>query len=230
MSLKRLAAPKFWKIEKKTKKFVVQPTPGPHNMESCLPISVILRDMLHHAYNMKEAKIILKSGLVKIDGKTRVDDGFPVGLMDVVVVGEEVYRILPEHNGLTLKKIDKKESNFKLLRIENKVYIKKGKMQLNFHDGKNIVIDRNDYKTGDVLVFDFVDRKVKSFLKFEKGCKALIIKGNNIGFVVTVEDIIITKSSMQNQVVVDVGERKFTLPKSYLFVVGKDEPVIKIGE
>lgn len=228
--MKRLAAPKFWKIEKKTKKFVVLPTPGPHSTAECIPVAVVLRDMLHAAYTMKEAKEILKNGLVTVDGRMRKDEGFPVGIMDVVSVGQENYRIFPDCHGLNVMAIEKKEAATKLLRIEDKKIMKKGKIQLNFHDGSNMIMDKNDHNTGDVLVFDFENRAVKSVLKFEKGCRALIIKGNNIGTLATVDEIITTKSSMPNQIVVTAGERKFNLPKSYLFVVGKTEPVISVGE
>ncbi len=230
MSLKRLATPSFWRIARKTKKFVVKPLPGPHSKNSCLPIGMVLRDMLHHAYNMKEVKFIMNQGLVRIDGKIKKEKGFPVGLMDVIAIGDEIYRIVPGTHIMKLMKIDKKESNIKLLRIKNKVYIKKGKIQLNFHDGKNIVVDKSDYKTNDVIVYDLENKSIKDVLRFEKGSKAIIIKGNNVGSIIVIKDIIITKNSMPNQAVVVLDDREFIIPVSYLFVVGKDEPIIKIGE
>ena len=230
MTLKRLAAPKFWRIEKKTKKFVVKPLPGPHSKDRCLPIGIILRDMLGYAYTMKEAKTILKNCIVKVDGKIKTQNNFPVGLMDVVSVGDEFYRVLPDSRGLTVKKIAKNESKTKLLRIENKICIKKNKIQLNLHDGKNIVVESNDHGTNDVLVFDIEGKTIKDVLRFEKGSKALITKGNNIGSVVIIKDNIITKSSMPNQAVVELDGRSFTLPVSYLFVVGRDKPVVDLGE
>jgi hypothetical protein len=45
---------------------------------------MLLRDILKYATTGKEAKMIVKQGKVKVDGKTRFDERFPVGLMDVV--------------------------------------------------------------------------------------------------------------------------------------------------
>ena len=230
VTLKRLEAPKFWKIERKTKKFVVRPMPGPHSMKSCLPLSIVIRDMLKLAYTRKEVKTILNNRVVKVDGRIKTEESFPIGLMDIVSVGEETYRVLPDSHGLTLKKADKKDSNIKLLRIEDKIFIKKGNVQLNLHDGRNIAIEKSNYKTNDVLVFDIDKKAIKDVVRFENGSKALIIKGNNIGSLVAVNNVIITKSSMPNQAVVGLEGRNFTLPVSYLFVVGKESPIINLGD
>ena len=64
--LKRHAAPKFWPIERKTKKYSVNPSPGPHSKEKCMPLGVILRDVMKAADNMKEAREILLNGFVKV--------------------------------------------------------------------------------------------------------------------------------------------------------------------
>jgi len=230
MVMKRLMAPEFWPIERKTKKFVVEPLPGPYSKDSCLPLGVVLRDILHYARNMNEVKILLNQGAVKVNGIPRKEPGFGVGLMDVVGIGDEHYRMVPTKHGLRLRKIDKNESGIRLLRLQNKRVVKKGKVQLNFHDGRNILIEKNNYKTGDVFVFDFNESKIKNVISFEKGILAIVVRGNNIGSIGKIEDILVTKSPMENQVVIDLGMRKITLPKSYIFAVGKTEPVISLGE
>ena len=103
--LKRLPSPKFWPIERKTKKYVIKPKPGPHSLERSLPLGLIIRDILKHAETLKEAKEILNQEIVKIDGVVRKEHNFPVGLMDVLIIGDEHYRILAGKRGLFLKKI-----------------------------------------------------------------------------------------------------------------------------
>jgi small subunit ribosomal protein S4e len=147
----------------------------------------------------------------------------------VLSLGEENHRMLATHHGLQLQSIDKKEATTKLLRIDNKTIVNKGKMQLNLHDGTNMLTTA-DYKTGDVLVYDFAEKKIKSVLKLQKGSLVLIVKGFNRGLTGRIDDLVVTRSSMENQIVVDLGDRKIKLPKSYVFVVGSDKPVIKLGE
>lgn len=222
--LKRLAAPKFWPIEVKTKKYVVKPMPGPHSLKSSMPVGVVLRDILKNAETMKEARQILHNGAVKIDGKVVKDHRFPVGLMDIIEVGNEIYRVVSEKKGLALKKIEKKEL-FKLARIENKLHVKGKKLQLNLHDGKNILVDKDEYKTGDVLVLD-MEKRIKQVLKFDKNAVAMIIQGKNAGQVVTIKKIVVTKSPHPNIVVVDLNGSDVPVPKGYVFIVGGDKPII----
>src|SRR3989338_2290008 len=107
--LKRFSAPRFWPIEKKTKKFVVAPKPGPHAKLRCIPMAVLIRDVLKYARSLNETKSILNKGSVKIDGHIRKDPSFPVGLMDIFTIGSEHYRILPGKKGLHISKIENKE-------------------------------------------------------------------------------------------------------------------------
>lgn len=224
--LKRLAAPSFWPIETKTKKYAIMPKPGPHSLKTSMPLGMVLRDVLKHAETLKEARAILNRGLVKVNGRTRKDHGFPVGFMDIIEIGDDVYRMLAGKKGLHLGSIGRKEA-FRLLRVENKVHLKNRKIQLNLHDGSNIVVEKDDYKTGDVIAMD-MENKIKSVTRFEKDAVALIAHGKNTGAFVTIKKIIITKSSHPNIVVVSVGGKDVPVPKDYVFVVGKEKPIISL--
>jgi len=227
--MKRSMAPRFWKIERKTKKFAIRPRPGPHAKDMCIPVGIILRDILHYARTAKEAREILNRGLVKIDNKTRKEYGFPAGLMDVVSIQDEHYRILPNNYGLCLQKIDRNDSTFKLLKITNKKFVS-GKVQLNFHDGKNLLLDKDNYKTNDVAVFDLEKNAIRKVIGFKKGSAVIVTGGNSIGSTGIIADINIRKSSMPNEVIVRIGNRKVPLPVHYVFVIGEEKPEIAFGE
>ncbi|MEM4733906.1 MAG: S4 domain-containing protein, partial [Candidatus Bathyarchaeia archaeon] len=126
--LKRKVAPSFWPIHKKEFYWAVRPSAGPHSLEKCLPLAVVLRDILGVAENRKEAKSILAQGKVYVDGKIRRSDDFPVGLMDVIAIPEldKFFRLLPSHKGLILNPISKEEASFKLFRVEDKTLVKNG--------------------------------------------------------------------------------------------------------
>lgn len=224
---KRLAAPKFWPIEKKTKKFVISPTPGPHAKSECIPTGLLLRDVLKYARTSKEAKSILNKRFVKIDGKVRKDIGFPVGLMDVFSIGNEHYRVLPSKKGLKLIAIEDSSISVKLCRIENKQCIGK-KIQLNLHDGRNILVDKDDFNTGDTVVLDLGNNAVKNIIKMKKGSLGLIISGKNSGKIGNISEIITTKSPHPNKILMETDGRLYEVLKNYVFVVGHEKPVINL--
>ncbi len=227
--MKRFAAPGFWPIEKKTKKFVVAPRPGPHAKEKCIPVALLIRDILNYARSLNETKTILNNGSVKIDGRVRKDPNFPVGLMDVFTIGDEQYRILPRGRGMQTVKIEKKEAGIKLCRIVNKNHVKK-KTQLNLHDGKNMLVDKDEYKTGDTLVIDLEKNAIKDVIKMKKGSIGLVVSGKNAGKIGKIEDVIVTKSSQPNKVMMKIGSESYEILKNYVFVVGSDKPMINLGE
>ena len=86
--LKRLPAPSFWPIHRKEAEWAPKPNPGAHKSVSCLPIGVIVRDSLGIAKTHQEVARILSQGKVKIDGRTRHEENYPVGLMDVIELAD----------------------------------------------------------------------------------------------------------------------------------------------
>jgi len=219
--LKRLKSPHFWPIKRKIYKYVVSPKPGPHSAKTCTPLAVIIRDMLGLAENIKEVKKILNQGLVKIDGKIIKEHTFPVGLMDILSVGNEHYVLIPSEKGLELKKT--KKHNLKLFKINNITINKKNKIQLNLHDGKNIIVDKKDYYTNDVLVFDIEKHEIKDVIKFGKGVRAVITAGINCGKMGKIKDLIVTKSSRPNRVIIEIDKNEIEIPQDYVFVIGNYE-------
>jgi small subunit ribosomal protein S4e len=226
---KRTCAPVFWPIEVKTKTYVVSPKPGPHSANECMPITLILRDVLKYAKTAKEAKTIVKKRLVSVDGRVVTEQAFPVGLMDVITIGAEHFRMIPNKKGLYLQKITENEAEIKLLKIVNKTCFGK-KIQLNLHDGSNLLSDGKAYKTGDTLVLDVKTKKVKETFHYDKGSIGLVIRGKKMGSVGKVEKVLITKSSKPNEVMMKISDKLVTLPKDYVFIIGHDKPAIVLGD
>ena len=111
--LKRYKAPKSWPIHPKEDTWTVKPAPGSHAIEDSLPLLVIIRDILGLADNSREAKRIINTGNVLIDGRAVKDYKFPVGFMDVLTIPktEENYRILLDTKGrLTLHPISAEDA------------------------------------------------------------------------------------------------------------------------
>lgn len=226
--LKRLNAPKTWKIKRKGIKFITRPNPGPHSQNMCMPLNLILRDVLGYAGNAKEVKHILYNKKVLIDGKQRTDLKFPVGFMDVLEIPEikEIYRMMINRKGyLVLQKIDKKEANLKPCKVVNKRILKGGRIQLNLSYGLNKLVAKDTFKTGDTVVLEMPKLDIKEHIKMEKGAYVFMTAGSHIGNHGVVEEIkqdtIVFKSSS--------GESYETF-KKFALVVGKDKSIIALQD
>jgi small subunit ribosomal protein S4e len=229
VKLKRLAAPRDWPIVRKTKKrYVLRTAPGPHNREQSLPLGVLLRDVLGCVENMREAKLLLNSRKITIDNRVRCDPHFPVGLMDVLCIGSECYRLLLLPTGFRLHPISSDEAKVKLLKVINKCSVRGNKQQITAHDGRTLLVQETNIKTGDVLVFDLKENKIKEVIKLAPGVLVLITKGRNMGLVGTLEELIITKSSQPNRVRLKINQRSIETLKDYVFAIGSKNPIISL--
>jgi len=231
--LKRLAAPRSLSIKRKIAKWTIKPSPGPHPADRCIPLGIIVRDMLSLCDNRKEAKKIIGSGEILVDGKPRKDLKFPCGLMDVISIPklDKSYRVLFDKKGrLTLVPIEGDEENWKLCLIKNKTTLKGNRIQLNLHDGRNIIIEKDNFKTGDTIKLSFRDNKIIDVYPMEKGTTALITGGSHIGEVAKIESIEIRRSFQPNMVTLMREDKKFSTIKDYVFPIGRDAPAITLPE
>lgn len=239
--LKRLRVPEFWKLPKKSAKWATRPRAGPHSKFESIPLLIVVRDILDLADTQKDAKKIIKMGEVFVDGKHRKDHKYPAGLMDVVSISKikADYRIVPTYKGLKLIEISAAEAAKKICKIENKRSLRKASskaaanIQLNLHDGRNILIDAKDadkYEVGDSVLISLPDQKILDHLKMEKGALVIITKGKNIGMSGKIEEIIVTKAKEPTKIICKIAGEKMEVIKDYIFVIGKEKPVIKLTE
>ena len=231
--MKRMTAPRTWSVPRKTSHWVAKPRPGPHGMLESVPAGTVLRDMLKLCDNAREAKFILSSRTVLIDGRVVTDTKFPVGLMDVVTIkqGKDAatsYRMLIDYKGrLQAVPIDENESGWKLARVDHKTTVRGGKTQVTLHDGRNLLLPKDQYTTGDVLKIEVPSQRVLKAFKLDKGSLALLTGGSHPGSVQTVESLQIKRGSASN--VVTFKEGPSTI-KENVFVVGEKTPEIKLME
>jgi small subunit ribosomal protein S4e len=227
--MKSLAAPRKWAIPRKNNIWIVRSSPGPHALEDSIPLQVVIRDKLKLCDTAAEARFIIGKRDILIDGRIVTNYKHPVGFMDVISIPKlkEHYRVLLDTKGkIKLIPITKDEAKWKLVRIENKTMVKGGKVQLNLHDGRNILIGKNKYKTCDVVKIEVGTQKILGVYSFDKGNIAMLIGGKHIGQLAKIDKRHITKSPMPN--VVDFEE--FSTSQEHVFVVGKDAPEVTLPE
>lgn len=231
--LKRYKAPKTWPIHPKEETWTVKPSAGPHAIEDCLSLMVVVRDILKIADNSREAKRIINSGDIVINGRSKKDYKFPVGFMDIITIPKtnETYRVLLDNKRrLTLKPITNEENDVKLSKIVNKTTIKGGQTQLNLHDGRNLLTEE-DYKVGDVLSLKIPEQEVQNVYKLEEGATVLVTGGKHTGEIGKISEIIINQSSNPNTVIIENSRKEnFLTLKDYAFVIGENEPSIELLE
>ncbi|MEE9525246.1 MAG: 30S ribosomal protein S4e [Candidatus Woesearchaeota archaeon] len=224
--LSRLAMPKSWKIKRKGIKWVTRPHPGPHSLKLGMPLNVLLRDVLEYARTTKEVKNILQNQEILVDGIRRTNHRFLVGLMDVISIPKtkENFRILLNKKGYLIAFPIKNDANIKPSKINGKSIIKKGKLQLNLFDGKNILSDKKEAKVGDTAIIELPSQKIKQIIKFEKGATIYLVGGKHIGGTGVIEDI------KENKISYKSGKDKVETLKKYAFVIGKEKSLIQLQE
>lgn len=241
--LKRKPAPRFWPIHRKEFVWAVKPSPGPHSLGSCLPLAIVLRDILGLAKTRREAETIVSQGKVYINGKVKRKDNFPVGLMDVISIpdADKHFRILPSSKGLILHPIGKEEANFKLCRIENKKVVKNGHIQLNLHDGSNILVKVVDpknpqediYETLDTLKISLPQRQIVEHIKIKEEDFAIIIGGKNIGRCGKIVEIEKAPGKKRKSVLVTIDDaqgNRYQTILDFVFAIGEANPLISLPE
>jgi small subunit ribosomal protein S4e len=237
--LKRLNTPAFLQIKRKHGKFFINPSPGPHQSKFSLPLLHIVRDLLKIVDTYREAKKLIGLGYFKVDGKIIKDIAFPVGLMDVISIDKmkKFFRILPDpHFGIILHEITEEESSFKLCRINQKTVIKGGHIQLNLHDGRNILINVNDprnpkediYKRMDVLKISIPEQEIIKLLKFKENNIAIIMDGKNIGQVGKIQNITKRFGPKASTVSIEHNGIQTETLYDYTFIIGEDQPEINL--
>jgi len=208
--MKRYSIPRFWSVPKKDDVFVVRPGAGPHGKRECIPIQVLLREILGYAQTAKEARDILNTGGVLVDKRVRKDPKYPVGLMDVLEIPDinAHFRIVVDRHGLSAKKIGKDDAHVKLCRITGKRNIRGGETQISLHDGRNLRIKKNAYRVGDSLMISLPNQDVVKHFKLEKGARGTIIAGKNIGATGKIKDFVVKKNMLEKPTVTIESDKK----------------------
>ncbi len=179
---------------------------------------------------MREAKKIVTAKKIKVDGRVCSDINYGIGLMDVlefVPTGEAYRFVAKDSDVLTAVGISGNEKSSKIVKIKNKVMVKGGRVQYGFHDGKTIITNEQ-MNVGDSCIISLPEFKVLSHIKFEKGCSALVTKGENAGVIGNVEGIRDGVFSLPKRALLSHADRSMELPVEIVIAVGSELPAIKV--
>lgn len=226
--LMRLNSPNTWAVERKENQFIARPITTGQKTKYCLPLIIVLRDMLKVGKTAKEIKYILNNNDLLINGEKRKEIKYPMGIFDVIDIKslKESYRLMLNKRGkLILVKVSGNEANLVLLKISKKTAIKGGKLQLSFTNGTTMLSEKvsdKQIKVNDVVVYDFVNHKAIDVLKLEKGNTIYLTGGQHVSSVVKIESV------KDNQIVFKTTTNEtFVTLLDYAFLIGKESSLIK---
>ena len=233
--LKRHQSPAFWPIERKEGVWATKPKPGPHSQGASMPLSILIRDELKYAKTARESKYLVKLGKILVDGKPRLDQRFPVGLMDTVTIPDtgEHFRVLPDHNGkLRLQPVSEDEAKFKLVRITGKKTLQGRRTQLNFHDGQNLIVpaEADSYKVNDVIKLKVPEKETLEHIEFKEMQQIIVTGGRSQGAQGVMTGLGPEPGWKKTCTIRTTQGEDIRTLLGYVFVVGSKQPVITLNK
>jgi small subunit ribosomal protein S4e len=134
----------------------------------------------------------------------------------------------------------KDETSFKLCRIEDKTTVNGG-VQINLHDGSNILVKVADpkdpkediYGTFDVLKLSIPDKEVIGCVELKEGNFAVITGGKNIGVqgkIVEIEKAEAKKRRNSLVVIEDAKGTRYQTILDFVFSIGEAQSLITTPE
>lgn len=223
--LKRLNAPRTWPISRKETKWITRPNPGPHKLELSMPLGTIIKDLTKYAKTTKEVKRIINNKEILINKVPRNDIKFPVGILDIIEIPKtkEYFLFLLNKKGkFFLNKIDAKKAEIKHLKILGKRVLRKNKLQLNFYNGNNLLIENKNYKVGNTLLINLKDKKILKHLKLEEGATIYLTGGKYVGSIGIIEKLSSSNKLKNDMVELKIDDKKVKTVRKYAFVIDKD--------
>jgi small subunit ribosomal protein S4e len=190
-------------------------------MELTMPIVLVMREVLGLVETSTQARRILRTQSVTVNGKRVYDIDSAAGFMDVVSIDGKNYRILiNQNNVLTVVPVPAGEEVV-IQKIASKTSMAKGKTQLNCSSGRNLLAEKGEYKVGDSIVLS-LDGKISGHYPLAVGASVLLTGGSHIGKIGQVEEV------KGKTITISVAGEKFETAKTHAYVIGKGKPAITI--
>ena len=161
--------------------------------------------------------------------------------MDVLQIegAEQIFRILPKPNrGLTPTPISSKEAGFKLCKIIGKRNIEGGKLQLNLHDGRTIIVSsqsprqktETEFAPGGAMQIGLPKQNMMGMVPFQTGALGLVIDGRNQGIFGKITTITLGTHARPKIVKIETATEAFDTPAEYVIPVGTQSSLVGLGE
>jgi len=146
------------------------------SIKNSIPVVVAVRDVLGLAKTSKEIKALVHNKILKLNGRAVRDINESIHLFNILDAHKKYILTLLETGRFSF--VETKD-NERLCKVISRTLVSKNKVQLNMHDGTN-VIGSKDIKVDDSVLLSF-ENKIKSHISFEKGKECIVISGKYMG-------------------------------------------------
>lgn len=172
-----------WKlpIERKGNKYVVRAS---SHVNDSVPVLIAIRDMLKIARDAREVKEMIKAKSLKVNGKIVLDYHQSIKLFNLLEADKKY-----ELSLLPTKRFFFKEhkGNERLCKVMSRKLLSGNKIQLNLHDGTNVMSSQK-IAVGDSVYVDS-STKITKHITLEKGKSVFIFLGKYAGLEGKIESI-----------------------------------------
>lgn len=179
------------------------------NIKNSVPVVIAVRDMLKLARTSTEVKKMINQKLLKINGRPVKDLRESIQLFNLFEADKPYILTFLPTGRFTLQ--ETKDKNQRICKVINKKLLKNNNIQLNLHDGTNI-ISNDKIGVGDSLYLDLSTR-IKEHIPLENKREVLIIKGRYLGLkgkILSIE---------QNQISIQINEKKTIMDKRQVILL-----------
>jgi small subunit ribosomal protein S4e len=168
-------------ITRKGTKYVARAS---SHLDNSVPLVIAIRDILKLARTAKEVKAMIKSKLLKINGRPVRDSNESIRIFNILEADKKYVLSFLETGRYAFKET---KDNERLCKVTSRTLVSGNKIQLNLHDGTN-VLGSKGVAVEDSIYLDS-SGKIKSHVVFEKGKPAVIISGKYIGHIGKIESM-----------------------------------------
>lgn len=195
MNLTRIEASTKLPIPRKGTKYLAR---ARGYIDSSVPVVIAVRDMIKLAKTSREVKQMIKDKLLKINGKLVKDHLESIKLFNLFEADKSYLLTLLPTRKFNFE--EAKDKSIRLCKVINRRLVSDGKIQINMHDGTNLV-SSDKIKVGDSLYIDF-SNKIKKHISLEKGKEVFVMSGKYTGLngkIIDVKDNILKIKFKENE-------------------------------
>lgn len=181
MHLKRNKITRMVPITRKGTKYVARAL---SHVDEGIPVVIAVRDMLGLARDLREVKIMIKDKSIKINGKPVNDYRESIKLFNILEAGKRyVLNVKPTGRFA----LEETKEDFRMAKVVGKKNIAGNKIQINLHDGTNI-LSKDKISVGDSVKLT-LDNNLKDKISVEKGKNVIIFSGKSKGMEGKVKEV-----------------------------------------
>lgn len=161
-------------IQRKGTKYVAR---ARSHVSDSVTVVFAVREILKLARTMKEVKKMVHEKILKINHRPVNDCRESIKLFNILEAGKSFRLSILPTGKFYLEEI--KDTKLRLCKVVSRKLIKSGLIQLNMHDGTN-VISKDKIKVGDSVYLDS-SNKISKHIPLDKGSDVFVISGKYSG-------------------------------------------------